>query len=360
MTTSAQDLSVATQSQVTHSLDSAWVRSQFPSLSQTVNGHPAVFLDGPGGTQVPQRVIDAISDYLRSSNANTDGVFATSQRTDAMLAGAREAMADFLACDPDEVVFGANMTSFTFAISRSIGRELNPGDEIVVTRLDHGANYSPWVALEERGVTIRVAEIHDQDCTLDMEDLAQNHQPHQAGRRGLRLECGGNDQQREMKWFVWRIGWEPWPTSMPCTTRRMVPSTCARSIATSWSAPLTNSSAPTWACSMASTSISRACSLTRSRPIPMRFPLIWEWGTLNHECIAGITACVDYLADLGRHIDPSASARRSRCSTRRLEGNSEARADPGRKPHFRALEDSWTQVLWHHAIRRASAIAVPP
>jgi selenocysteine lyase/cysteine desulfurase len=90
-----------------------------------------------------------------------------------MLAGARAAMADFLACDPDEVVFGANMTSLTFAISRSIGRELNAGDEIVVTRLDHGANFSPWVALEERGVTIRIAEIHDQDCTLDMDDLAR-------------------------------------------------------------------------------------------------------------------------------------------------------------------------------------------
>jgi len=102
-------------------------------------------------------VIDAISDYLRGSNANTDGAFATSQRTDAMLAGARSAMADFLACDAEEIVFGANMTSLTFAMSRSIGRELNAGDEIVVTRLDHDANYSPWLALEERGVTVRVA-----------------------------------------------------------------------------------------------------------------------------------------------------------------------------------------------------------
>src|SRR5271170_4287523 len=110
----------------TTALDLGWVRSQFPSLSQTVNGHPAVFLDGPGGTQVPQTVIEAISDYLRGSNANTDGVFATSQRTDSMLAAARDAMADFLACDPGEVIFGANMTSLTFAMSRSIGRTLNP------------------------------------------------------------------------------------------------------------------------------------------------------------------------------------------------------------------------------------------
>src|SRR6202522_1330585 len=168
-----KDLSAAIHSEATGSVDSAWVRAQFPALSQTVDGHPAVFLDGPGGTQVPQRVIDAISDYLRTSNANADGVFATSQRSDAMLAGARVAMADFLACDPEEVVFGANMTSLTFAISRSIGRELNQGDEVAVTRLDHGANFSPWVALEERGVAIRIAEIHDEDCTLDMQDLAR-------------------------------------------------------------------------------------------------------------------------------------------------------------------------------------------
>src|SRR6204780_4226664 len=145
-THASEEISVANPSEATGTLDSAWVRGQFPSLSQTVNGHPVVYLDGPGGTQVPQRVIDAISDYLCSSNANTDGFFATSQRTDAMLSGARLAMADFLACRPEEVVFGANMTSLTFAISRSIGRELKPGDEIVGTRLDHTANYSPWGA----------------------------------------------------------------------------------------------------------------------------------------------------------------------------------------------------------------------
>src|ERR1700677_963684 len=164
---------MATQSEVTQLMDTTWVRSQFPALSQTVNGHPAVFLDGPGGTQVPQSVIDAIAGYLCNSNANTDGAFATSRRTDAMLADARVAMADFFNCAPDEAMFGANMTSLTFAMSRSIGRELNAGDEIVVARLDHGANFSPWLALEERGVTVRIAEIHDDDCTLDMEDLAR-------------------------------------------------------------------------------------------------------------------------------------------------------------------------------------------
>src|SRR5271165_7563425 len=120
-----------TEQEITPALDLAWVRSQFPSLSQTVNGQPAVFLDGPGGTQVPQRVIDAISGYLQRNNANTAGAYATSRNTDAMIAGARAAMGDFLGCDADEVAFGPNMTTLTFAISRSIGRELRPGDEIV-------------------------------------------------------------------------------------------------------------------------------------------------------------------------------------------------------------------------------------
>src|SRR5215471_14461511 len=105
-------------------LDLDSVRAQFPSLAQTVNGHPTAFLDGPGGTQVPQRVIDAISGYLRRDNANTGGAYATSRNTDAMIARARGAMADFLNCAPDEVAFGPNMTTLTYAISRAIGREL--------------------------------------------------------------------------------------------------------------------------------------------------------------------------------------------------------------------------------------------
>src|SRR5258708_9859972 len=142
-------------------LDLTHIRSKSPSLPQTVNGHPAAFLDGPGGTQVPQRVIDAISGYLRRDNANTGGAYATSRHTDAMLIEARAAMADFLNCAADEIVFGQNMTSLTYAMSRAIGRDLGPGDEILLTRLDHDANVSPWLALEAKGVTIPWAYIHD-------------------------------------------------------------------------------------------------------------------------------------------------------------------------------------------------------
>src|SRR6266853_5078289 len=153
-------------------LDLDTVRAQFPSLAQTVNGDPAAFLDGPGGTQVPQRVIDAITEYLRRDNANTGGAYSTSRHTDTMLAEARAAMADFLNCAADEIVFGPNMTTLTYAMSRAIDRDLGPGDEIIVTRLDHDSNVSPWLALEETGVTIRWAEINVDDCTLDMADLA--------------------------------------------------------------------------------------------------------------------------------------------------------------------------------------------
>src|ERR1019366_3953542 len=130
--------------------DIDWVRSQFPALGMKVSGHAAAFFDGPGGTQVPRRVMDAMSAYLASSNANTHGAFATSQRTDQVLAAAHGAMADLLGCAPAEIVFGPNMTTLTFALSRALGRGLGPGDEIVVTRLDHDGNVSPWTALAER------------------------------------------------------------------------------------------------------------------------------------------------------------------------------------------------------------------
>jgi selenocysteine lyase/cysteine desulfurase len=153
------------------SLDIKWIRSQFPALNQTINGKPAIFFDGPGGTQVPGAVLDNISDYLVRSNANANGYFTTSARTDAVINSARAAIADFLGCDHDEVVFGANMTSLAFSVSRAIARELQPGDEILVTKLDHAANISPWFALEEKGVNVQFVDINISDCTLDLNDL---------------------------------------------------------------------------------------------------------------------------------------------------------------------------------------------
>ena len=130
--------------------DIAWVREQFPSLKLQVNGHTAAFLDGPAGTQVPQQVIDAIQNYFLTSNANTYGAFETSRRNDAVIAAARAAMADFFNCDSNEVVFGQNMTTITFALARAIGCELKLGDEIVVTALDHDAMWRRGVRSKKR------------------------------------------------------------------------------------------------------------------------------------------------------------------------------------------------------------------
>jgi len=156
-------------------LDLSPLRANFPALQEKdEQGQPYVFFDGPGGTQVPQQVITAMANYFIQANANRGGHYITSRRTDEMMSQARLAMADFLnAPDPQEIVFGGNMTSLTYNLSRAIARTwLQPGDEIVVTRLDHDANISPWLALEEQGVNIQWADFDVEDCRLDMEHLA--------------------------------------------------------------------------------------------------------------------------------------------------------------------------------------------
>src|SRR3712207_931867 len=130
-------------------VDLRHVRERFPALAREQDGRPVAFLDAPGGSHVPRSVIDAIDDYLSRSNANTHGAFATSLETDHVIAEAHRAAADLLNADADEVVFGANATSLLFALSRTIARTLAPGDEVVVTRLDHDANVRPWVLRSE-------------------------------------------------------------------------------------------------------------------------------------------------------------------------------------------------------------------
>ena len=149
------------------------VRAQFPALSREHDGRSYVYLDGPGGTQVPRGTIDAMVGYLARFNANHEGAFPTSEESDAMLAEVHAAAADYLgAADAGEIVFGQNMTTLTFALSRAVGRTLKHGDEVVVTRLDHDANVAPWLALqEERGVRVRWVGVHEEDCTLDMDGL---------------------------------------------------------------------------------------------------------------------------------------------------------------------------------------------
>ena len=154
-------------------LDVSAARDHFPSLSRIVHGLPVAYLDGPGGTQMPRECIAAITAYLERSNANHGGAFVASQETDALLDEVHAAGADFLgAHDPDEIAFGPNMTTITFGISRALGRDVGPADEVVVTRLDHDANVAPWLAVaEDRGATVRWLELAEDGASLDLDSL---------------------------------------------------------------------------------------------------------------------------------------------------------------------------------------------
>jgi cysteine desulfurase family protein (TIGR01976 family) len=148
------------------------IRAHFPALERVHNGNPVAYFDGPGGTQVPRPVVDAMDDYLFNHNANTHWRYPTSEETDALIAHARETLADFLNGRPDEIVFGQNMTTLTFHLARALGRQWGKGDEIVITELDHHGNVAPWRALEkDRGVTVRMVKMRTEDGRLDWSDL---------------------------------------------------------------------------------------------------------------------------------------------------------------------------------------------
>ncbi len=292
-------------------LDLAWVRAQFPSLSREVNGHAAAFLDGPGGTQVPQRVIDAISDYLSTHNANTCGAYATSRETDQVIAGARSAMEDFLGCDADEIIFGPNMTTLTFAISRAIGRELKAGDEILLTHLDHDANVSTWRALEEHGVKIQFADINEHDCTLNLDDLARKITPRtKVVAVGYASNAVGtiNDVKTIIRLahdagamaYIDAVHYAP---HGPIDVRELDCDFLACSTYKFFGPHM-------------GVLYGKREHLTGLQPYKVRantnaVPQRWEWGTLNHECIAGITACVEYLAELGKRVASCSDRRRA-------------------------------------------------
>jgi len=292
-------------------LDIEWVRRQFPALQFQVNGKPAVYFDGPAGTQVPQRMIDAMRDYLTSSNANTHGAFTTSKKSDELIAKAHAAVADLLGCEAEEVVFGPNMTTLTFSLSRALGRELAPDDEIVVTRLDHDGNVAPWCALEERGCRVRFVDISPSDCTLNMADFRR-----QITAR-TRLVAFGyasnavgtiNDVEEIIRLahaagaltYVDAVHYAP---HGPIDIRRLE---CDFLVCSPYKFFGPHSGAL----------YGKREHLTRLRPYKVRpateeNPYRWETGTQNHEGQAGILAAVDYLAELGRRASPAVTSRRA-------------------------------------------------
>jgi cysteine desulfurase family protein (TIGR01976 family) len=289
-----------------------WIRAQFPALHQDMQGHPVVFLDGPGGTQVPQSLIQAMGQYLSTSNANLHGAFVTSRQTEQMVLQTRAAVADFLGCTAEEVVFGANMTTLTLALSRSIGRELRPGDEIVVTCLDHDANVAPWLALaEERGVKVHTVDIHPQDCTLDLADLAH----HLTDRTRLVAiayasnAVGTINPVAEVVRLAHAVGAWVFVDAVhyaPHGLMNVRSLDCDFLVCSAY-----KFFGPHLGILYGKREHLVRLQPYKPRPAPEAVPFRWETGTPNFEGLAGLLATLDYLTALGRQVSPTLSQRRS-------------------------------------------------
>jgi cysteine desulfurase family protein (TIGR01976 family) len=288
-------------------------RRHFPALASG-----AVFLDGPGGTQVPQSVCDAVAAYYREANANEHGLFAFSRRSDAIVAAGRRAMADFLnSRSEDEIVFGGNMTTLAFHLARTLGRSLRPGDEVVVTRLDHDANIAPWLYLQERGAVIRWLEFSPDDCTLDLGALGRLiNEKTRIVAVGFASNAFGtiNDvpriiaaaRQAGALTFVDAVHYAP---HRPIDVQEL--------------------GCDFLACSPykfygphSGVLYGRREALERLQPYKVRpsqdaIPDCLETGTKNHEGIAGVAAAVDFLAALGRDLGKADGLERYETGRRR-------------------------------------------
>ncbi len=283
-------------------LDVESCRRQFPGLARQVGGRPAVFFDGPAGSQVPQRVIDAVSGYLSTTHANHGGRFATSIESDALVAAAHRAVADFLgADDPDTVIFGANMTTLTFALSRAVARTWRPGDEVVVTRLDHDANVTAWeLAARDAGAVVRRVAIRASDCTLDLDDFARQVSPR---TRLVAVGAASNatgtvNPVAEIVEMAHAVGAEVFIDAVHYAPHRAID-------VAAWNCDYLVCSAYKFFGPHVGILWGRREQLEqlpayKVRPAPDELPGRWMTGTPNLEGIAGTKAAVEYLADLGR------------------------------------------------------------
>jgi cysteine desulfurase family protein (TIGR01976 family) len=295
---------------IAKSFDIAWVREQFPSLELRVNGQPAAFLDGPAGTQVPRQVMDAVQNYFLEANANTYGAFLTSRRTNQVISASRAAMADLFNCTPDEVVFGQNMTTITFDLSRAIGRDLKVGDEILLTMLDHDANFSPWAALAEKGVVIRKVDIRESDCTLDLDDLksklssktklvAVGYASNIVGTINPVAEITRLAHAAGAMIYIDAVHYAP---HGPIDVKAL---DCDFLVCSPY-----KFFGPHMGALYGKKPLLEKFKPYKVRPAADTVPECWETGTQVQELIAGIQAAVEYLAELGRRADDSATVRR--------------------------------------------------
>ena len=285
------------------------VRQQFPALQELFEGRPGIFFDNPGGTQVPQRVITAISEYLVRSNANTHGGFATSVRSDVIIDNTRQAAADLLGADTDEIVFGNNMTSLTFALSHTLVHELKAGDEVLVTRLDHDANVSPWLRMaEDAGATVRWADIDTESCTLDMEHLQSLITPKtKVVAVGYASNATGtiNDVKTIIGWAK-AVGAYSFIDAVQYAPHGLIDVKALGCDFLACSAY--KFFGPHVGILYGKREHLQRLRAYRVRPAGDIPPGKWETGTKNHEGLAGVGAAIDYIADLGVRYGQAAAA----------------------------------------------------
>lgn len=277
-------------------------RAQFPGLQRVENGNTAIFFDGPAGTQVPQRVADAVSDYLLHRNANHHGQFSTSRESDELLTRAHLAHAEFVgATDGGEVSFGQNMTSLTFAFSRAIARGWQAGDEIIVSSLDHDANITPWaVAAEEKQVKVHFIDYRPDDFLLDLDDY-QNKLNEKTKLVAVGCACnatGGINPVKQMTEMAHSAGAKVYLDAVHFGPHGLID-------VKDWKCDYLACSdykffGPHLGMIWSDRETLEAMEPYKVRPASNLLPTKWMTGTQSHEAIAGGMACIDYIADIGR------------------------------------------------------------
>jgi cysteine desulfurase family protein (TIGR01976 family) len=284
------------QQQVSSTAD---IRAQFPALMRKHAGKPVAYFDGPGGTQTPRAVAQAMTDYLFHHNANTHWNYPTSVETDAALARAREVFADFFNASPREIVFGNNMTTITFHVSRALGRSWGPKDEVVVTELDHHANVAPWRALEkERGVTIRTVPFDLEKGELSLEKIKETltSNTRLVAVGGASNALGTISSVREIARLGHEAGALCYVDAVHYAAHRLI--------------DVKELGCDFLACSpykfygphagvlFGRAEIMSSLDAPKLEPAPNEIPGRFETGTQNHEGIVGSAAAVDFLASL--------------------------------------------------------------
>jgi cysteine desulfurase family protein (TIGR01976 family) len=275
------------------------IRRHFPALDRRHGGQPVAYFDGPGGTQVPVPVVEAMREYLLGHNANTHWAYPTSAETDAIVADARGALADFINCDAHEVSFGANMTTLTFHVARAIGRDLKPGDEVVVTELDHHANVAPWQALvRERGVTLRTVRVVTETGQLDWDDFERAvHSCTRVVAVGAASNMLGtiSDVRRAARLAhaagaICYVDAVHYAAHRPIDVREMECDFLACSAYKFYG--------PHIGVLYGARHLTERLDVPKLEPAPDGVPDRLETGTQNHEGIAGAAAAIDFLAGL--------------------------------------------------------------